>query len=165
MTQERRRVRAYTDIDTRKFEPVDAIEGGDPEDTQLLRDMARHAAEVLIPQPWASPIERQLLAFGVGGVLALFLFTLAEPIEESDSRELWVIVGDLPRAFLNADGLPTPAAALTYYCERMQDWADRILEGRSLEGAYSIAAEPTVEHANMLKSRLAFIREELIPIA
>ena len=40
----------------------------------------------------------------------------------------------------------------------------RILDGDDLEGAYPVAAAPTEEHARMLKSRLEFIRENIIPM-
>lgn len=77
----------------------------------------------------------------------------------------WVIVGDLPSAYFATDDSPNPAEALETYCVFMEDWTDRILNGEDLKGAYPIAAAPTEEHARMLKSRIEFIRQEIIPLS
>lgn len=74
------------------------------------------------------------------------------------------MIGDLPSAYFATDDSPNADEALETYSVFMEDWADRILQGESLEGAYPISAAPTAEHAQMLKSRVAFIRSEIIPL-
>jgi hypothetical protein len=63
------------------------------------------------------------------------------------------------------DDSPTPALALQLYCAIAQDWADNVVSGRDLSDSYPIEVAPTGEHAEMLLSRIAFIRRELIPLA
>lgn len=75
------------------------------------------------------------------------------------------MVGDLPPMHFETDDTPTPALALHLYCAIAQDWADNVLEGRDLSESYPIEASPTREHADMLLSRVDFIRKEIIPLA
>ena len=138
----------------------------DPEEDEKLAQRDREARDYIASFSWAPPIKETLLAFGVSDILALFLVRLEEPIRwrGEEDAELWVVVGDLPPAYFATDHSPDPAEALETYCVIMEDWADRVLQGEDLEEAYPIAAEPTQEHAEMLKSRIEFIREEIIPV-
>lgn len=138
----------------------------DPEEDAQLAALEAEAREYINTRPWSTPIGEMLLAFGVSRILALFLVRLNSPVQwdGEEDTELWVIVGDLPPAYFATDDSPNPAEALETYCIFMEDWADRVLNGEDLEGAYPIAAPPTEEHARMLKSRLEFIRQSVIPI-
>jgi hypothetical protein len=138
----------------------------DAEEDARLTEREKEARAYLRSLPWSKPIREMLLAFGMSGILSLFLVRFEEPIrwEGEEDAELWVIVGDLPPAYFTTDDSPNPAEALETYCVFMEDWADRILDGDGLEGAYPVAAAPTEEHARMLKSRLEFIRQEIIPM-
>lgn len=138
----------------------------DPDEDTRLAVREEEARTYVESFTWSGPIREVLLAFGMSGILSLFLVRFEEPIrwEGEEDAELWVIVGDLPPAYFTTDDSPNPAEALETYCVFMEDWADRILSGDDLEGAYPVAAAPTEEHAGMLKSRLEFIRQEIIPI-
>jgi hypothetical protein len=152
-------------VDTASFEALDEITGADFEDTQGLRELAGQASNYIRSFRWCPPIEQLLLAFGVGGALALFLVRFERPIGGVEDRELWIVVGDLPPAYFVTDGAVTRADALETYCELMEDWADRVLTKGDISESFPVAADPTIEHAEMLKGRLEFIREKLIPEA
>ncbi|WP_337185321.1 hypothetical protein [Phenylobacterium sp.] len=111
-----------------------------------------------------APILNLVLAFGVASILALFLVRFERPRKPEDA-ERWAVVGDLPPMHFETDDTPTPALALRLYCAIAQDWADNVLEGRDLSESYPIEVAPTREHAEMLLSRIDFIRRELIPLA
>ena len=138
----------------------------DPEEDAQLAELEAEARDYVLTRPWSKPIGEMLLAFGVSRILALFLVRFEEPIQWGDEEdaELWVIVGDLPPAHFATDDSPNAAEALETYCVFMEDWADRVLDDDDLEGAYPVAAAPTEEHGRMLKSRLEFIRENIIPM-
>jgi hypothetical protein len=55
--------------------------------------------------------------------------------------------------------------ALQLYCAIAQDWSDNVLAGRDLSESYPIEVAPTAKHADLLKRRIKFIRETLIPMA
>jgi len=136
--------------------------GEDDEETALLHEMLKNATRCITGFPWCPPIEDVFLGAGIGGVVALFLFHFREKIKGTDDW-LWVVVGDLPSAYLVLDNSPDPVCALEGYCELMDDWAKAVLDGQSLDDVYPVKAEPTEEHARMLLSRLEFIRDRIIP--
>jgi len=114
------------------------------------------------------PLTQCLLAFGVGGILGLFLMQFDQDLRWKTGHrdhELWVVVGDVPPAYFVTDGAFEPADALQVYCELMEDWADVVLADGDLRGVFPVRAAPNHEHARMLKSRVDFIREKLIPMA
>lgn len=138
----------------------------DAEEDALLLERQQEALTYVGQFPWAKPVTETLLAFGVSRIISLFLLRFDEPIswDNEVDRELWVVVGDLPPAYFATDDSPNATEALETYCVFMEDWADRVLNGEDLRGAYPVSAAPTEEHGAMLKSRVEFIREEIIPL-
>jgi hypothetical protein len=149
------------DIDTSDWQEESQIEGEDPEDTELLREMAAEARAYIEDFEWSPRITSIHLALGVGGVVAAFLVQFDEVIEDSDDA-LWVIVGDLPSAYVIVEPEDDGMAALSRYCELMEDWTINVLEGHSLEDSFPVDVEETAEQAEMLNQRIAFLRTEII---
>jgi hypothetical protein len=152
-------------IDHSSFPITPDLDGDDAEETERLRVLAAEAGRYITSFHWCPPLDRLLLAFGVGGLLGLFLARFERPVEGFEDQELWLVVGDLPPAYFVTEDSETPAEALETYCKLMEEWADQVLSGGDTSECFPIAAEPTVEHAQMLKSRLEFIRDQLIPDA
>ena len=44
----------------------------------------------------------------------------------------------------------------------MQEWADNVKNEKSLEECYPVPSDPTIENAELLSSRIAFLRRELL---
>ena len=152
-------------VETAHFQHYPDLDGGNAEETAFLMSMAEEALTYVRSFRWAPPISDSFMAFGIGKVLALFLVRFEQTIEGGPDDELWVVVGDLPSAYFVTEAAPDPAEALAAYCELMEDWADRVLEGRNLEGVYPIPVAPTQDHAKMLKDRVNMIRSRFIPMA
>ena len=151
----------HMDIDTSDWQEESKIEGEDPEDTDLLREMAAEARRYMEEFEWCPTIESVHLALGVGGVVGVFLFQFDEVIEDDDDA-LWVVVGDLPSAYVIVEPDDDGISALERYCELMEDWAFNVLKGNSLEDSFPVGAEATQEHAEMLRQRIVFLRSEII---
>jgi len=149
-------------VDLQKLTPAEQIGGEDAEETAQLKAMLRDATDYLRSFRWCPPIDRIYLGRGVGGVVAVFLFHFSNPIQDNDEW-LWVVVGDLPTAYLVLDQAGDPASALEMYCQLMDQWAKAVLEGRSLEDAFPVTAEPTPENAKSVLKRVNFIRTRLLP--
>jgi len=149
------------EIDTSDWQEESKIEGEDPEDTALLREMAAEARAYMEEFEWCPSIVSIHLALGVGGVVGVFLFQFDEVIEDDDDA-LWVVVGDLPNAYVIVEPDDDGISALERYCELMEDWAFNVLKGNSIEESFPVDAEPTQEHAEMLRSRIVFLRTEII---
>jgi hypothetical protein len=154
-------------IDASNFQVAPKLVGEDDEDTRRLRSLAVEADAFVRSQSWAPPLENLYLAFGVGGVIGLFLarFTRGIGGQGRGDLEVWVVVGDMPMIYFETEDSPTPAHALETYCCIAEQWADHIIAGSGVSECYPIPVEPTREHAEMLKSRIASIREMFIPIA
>jgi len=149
------------EIDSDGLQEESKIKGDGAEDTALLREMAVEAREYVKDFDWCPAVAKVHLAFGVGGVVAVFLVQFEEAIEGGEDA-LWVIVGDLPSAYVDVESGDDGMAALARYCSMMEDWSFNVLKDLSLEECFPVAAEATHEHAEMLRERIAFIHTEIL---
>ena len=92
--------------------------------------------------------------------IGIFLFEI-EPINNIVDNFIWVIVGDLPSVYLDKSVM-TGEEALRTYCELMQEWADNVKSEKSLDECYPVPVDPTTENADLLISRISFIRREIL---
>ena len=151
-------------IDTSAFPVGIDIDYESDEERERLQALTEEAWGFVTSYRWTPPIEDLVMAFAVAPIAGLYLMRF-EPGGRPENRERWVVVGDLPSMHFKTDDTPTPALALQLYCAIAQDWADNVLAGRDLSDSYPIPVEPTKEHAEMLLSRVEFIRTDLIPLA
>ncbi len=138
--------------------PIQQMKGDSHEDTEMLIKMAQDADVFITSFRWCPAIKNKYFGFGVGGIVAVFLYHFSLPIDQSDDW-LWVIVGDLPSAYLVIDATPTPANALDVYCKLMEEWAKSIISDHSTEGCYPVNVAPTPKNAQLLLNRMGFIRK------
>lgn len=150
-------------VDTSRFPVGLNIDYESPEEAEALKALQAEAQE-FVDSDSPRPVSSIVLAFGVTPILALFLVRFDRPRKPEDA-ERWAVVGDLPPMHFETDDTPTPALALRLYCAIAQDWADNVIAGRDLSDSYPIEVAPTREYAEMLLSRVDFIRRELIPLA
>lgn len=146
-----------------RFRPGDEAE----EEQPLLDALAEKARTFVESHHWAPPITDLLLAFGIGGVIGLFLVRFESGIvsgEGQGDREIWVVVGDLPSIYFETEEVETRSKALRVYCNIAEDWANQVLAGADLSESYPISVAPTPEHARMLKSRIETIRGDFVPL-
>lgn len=142
--------------------PDAAARGEDAEETRLLRLMRDEARLFLEQHAWCASIRRGFLALGIGGVISLWLYRI-EPASADVDEWLWVVVGDLPPAYLSAECCPTATDALRGYVAEMQAWVDAVRAKQPLTGLIPVNADPTTENAVQLQLRLDFIRTEILP--
>ncbi|MGO9339504.1 MAG: hypothetical protein ACLPY1_18550 [Terracidiphilus sp.] len=150
-------------VDISKMLPVGSIEGDSDADTELLLEMAAEALQFLSDHDWCEGVTEQYLAYGVGGVVSVFLFHIASHFDGVDPW-LWVIVGDIPPAYIVVEDNPSVADALDGYCTEMTEWAEAIEAGESIEDLIPVNGAPTIENARALIGRIQFLRSEIIPL-
>jgi hypothetical protein len=152
-----------TGVDFSSVVPADQMTGGDAEETELLQGMLEEAKEFLGAFDWCESIEESSFGLGVGGVVAVFLFRIRPRREDIDDL-LWVVVGDLPPAYLVTDNSPSPNLALEGYVESMSDWVQAATKRQPVDSLIPVNVAPTPENAKLLQSRLAFLNKEIIPL-
>ena len=141
---------------------IEEMVGEDEDETVSLRQMFERAEAYLKSFKWCAPIAERFFGYGLGGVVAVFLFKFATKIKGTDDW-LWVVVGDMPSAYLVTDHAPDAGCALLGYCQLMEEWAQAVLDGGAVDKTFPVAAPATPDLAEMLLSRIGFIREHIIP--
>ncbi len=129
----------------------------DPE----IRALAGSAVSFLERQSWCAKVVSGQVAFAVPEVLGIFLLQL-EPSKPNVDRSLWVVVGDLPPAYLVCDDAPDWRQALARYSEEMSRWVRAVKTGASLDQVIPVNAAATLENAESLERRLEFIVREIL---
>ena len=123
--------------------------------------LARKATDFLTAFRWCASVKESFLAFDCGYILGVFLFRI-EPRLLGVDDTLWIVVGDVPSAFLVCDDAPDWHRALQCYVREMQRWVGAVRSGSGLDGIIPVRVSPTPEHADMLASRLKFIQDHFI---
>src|SRR5574344_1622754 len=83
-----------------------------------IYSFSKEAQHFLEEKKWCSKIEKGYLGIGVDGILGVFKFYIL-PTEKDIDSELWVVVGDIPPAYLVTDRAPDAVSALMVYVEEM----------------------------------------------
>ena len=129
-----------------------------------VRELAEEATSFIASHEWCLKVTAVRLAWAVAGVLGVFQVDL-KPARPDIDTTLWVVVGDIPPAYLVQDDAPTWREALRGYVGEMSRWVHAVKHGQPLDDVIPVAAEPSLEHAEMLAGRLAFIQTEFIDAA
>jgi hypothetical protein len=140
--------------------PVDAIVGEDEEDTTLLRKMAHEADEYIRSFPWCRRVSRSFFAGGVGGIFAVFLFNI-DPARPEIDKWIWIMVGDMPPAYLPLEDARTAAEVFNTYMQGMTKWVHLARQGRqgtAEDGVPPVNVPATAEWADKLEKRLHLLR-------
>jgi hypothetical protein len=112
---------------------------------------------------WCAGITGCTLGFAVADVLGVFRVDL-RPARAGVDPTVSVVVGDLPPAYIAYEHRDTWQDALLGYVDEMQAWVDAVRAGGSVDELIPVNVAPTAEYAEMLASRLAFLRERLVDV-
>ena len=134
--------------------------GEDEEDSALLREMSKQAESFLRPFSWCAEILGCYFGGGSGGVLAVFLFNIG-PTKPVVGQWIWIVVGDIPYAYLPLEDAETPAIAFKKYLLGMGRWVEMVRQGRSEtpdDGVPPVRVPTTPEWADKIERRLHTLR-------
>jgi hypothetical protein len=134
----------------------------DAEEHQLLQDMLQRGIAFISNFRWCAEVKSTHFGMGVGKVFAVFLFEISNSALSQDDL-LWVIIGDLPPAYLvTHDGAENPTEALEIYIGLMEEWVSAAQQGKPVNDLIPVNVPPTPEYAEKLRSRLQFLRERFL---
>lgn len=122
-----------------------------------LTDLEDAAINYIRSFAWSGELLELYDGFQEPRILGVFLVHL-RPAQPQVDEWLWVVVGDLPPAYLVADDNPTVAQAVTGYADEMQRWVDAARSGAPVDKLIPVNVPPTKEFADMLSSRLSILR-------
>ena len=151
------------DLPVRGVVPVAQMIGEDEAETAHLCEMEARARAFLDRFSWCVAIEDLYFGEGIGGVVAVF-FARIKPSRPEVAEYLWIIVGDLPSAYLVTDDSQNPKCALESYVYEMRKWVALAKEGKSSPDVIPVNVPATREWADALEGRLNLLEEEIIPI-
>lgn len=148
-------------IDRSKLKSVDVLPPVTPGDDLCLAALAIEAKEFILSKKWCRKVCHLSIGMGFEGIVGVF-FVEIEPTRDDIDKSLWVVVGDLPPAYLVCDNSPDAVAALEGYIEEMRRWVDAVRRGISVHDMIPVNASPTSEYADLLEKRLNFLERELL---
>ena len=137
---------------------IEDMGDGDEEERQLLLPMLEEARAYLARFAWCEGVDAVYFGMGCGNVFAIFLFEIRNT-GFPENHLLWVVVGDIPPAYLRVDADDDPEDALDMYIRLMGAWVDAVEQGRPVDKLVPVNAPPTAEYAAMLAGRLIFLQE------
>lgn len=149
-------------VDVNRVVATARMRGDSAEDTRLLRVMLSEAKNFLQSFSWCRRVARTYFGKGIGGTVAVFLFQII-PAEKEVDTWLWVVVGDLPPAYLVVDGNSDPATALRSYVREMARWVRAVKQRKSVRNLIPVNVPTTLAWARRLEKRLRFVETKIIP--
>jgi len=75
--------------------PIQEMRGDDQESTEMLLALSQEADDFITSYRWCPNIKEKFFGFGVGYIVAVFLYHFDSQINRTDDW-LWVVTGDLP---------------------------------------------------------------------
>jgi hypothetical protein len=143
--------------------PISDMAGEDDNGTHRLREMEKVARNFITSFDWCASVRDFYFGDGIAGVFAVFLAHI-EPARPSVDEYLWVVVGDIPSAYLVIDDCPRPKEALEGYIWEMRKWVALAKEGQTSKDVIPVNVPATPEWAETLERRLDALEQKIIPL-
>jgi hypothetical protein len=121
--------------------PSGSIVGDDEEDTALLGKMFEASTQYISSFPWCEAILDSYFGGGVGGIFGVFFFHI-RPARADIDPWIWIVVGDIPPAYLPLSGCESPRKVFRTYIHGMGRWVEFARKGQP--GAISPQDVPPV---------------------
>ena len=136
--------------------------GDDGEETVLLMNLAESAKNYLTSFAWCESVCEMYFGDGIGKIIGLFLCRII-PSKPGVDEWLWVVVGDIPAAYLVTDWCKSPAEAFDGYVEEMSKWIEQAMQGKSSDRIVPVNVPATPEWAEQVRSRLKLLHQIFRP--
>lgn len=145
------------------FENISEVEFSfrSADEEKYLRTLLDEANGFIKRQNWCKAIIAEKCGLVCDGAFGVFLFEIM-PANSSADNFIWVIVGDLPPAYITCDDAKNAIAAVNLYLGAMDCWVEAVLNGKSVSGLIPVDAAPTKENALSLKGRLDWIGDNVV---
>jgi len=148
-------------IDTSGMMDIGSLSDSGVDNISELLILANKAQLFLMSHDWCKSILEGKFDRGWCYIVAVFYFVI-EPTYTNVPITHWIIVGDLPSAYIDTDDNPNGACAIDGYVMEMEKWVDAVVAGESVEELIPVNVPPSMQYAIMLQGRLKTIREDIL---
>lgn len=142
--------------------PISEMWSEDEEETQRLQNMENRARDFITNFAWCEGIRAFYYGAGIGDVFGVYLAHIM-PARQSVDEYLWIVVGDLPSAYLVTDDCPGPREALEGYIWEMRKWVALAKQRKTSKDVIPVDVPATPEWAERLEVRLDALEQKIIP--
>ncbi|MFD1160283.1 hypothetical protein [Roseovarius aestuarii] len=111
---------------------------------------------------WVLSIEEEYLGGFYPEIIGIFLFKFTPKLVGVDDF-VWVIVGEVPSAYITVEECPNPATALDGYIGAMEEWVEAVLNSEPTGGLIPVNESETKENALVLIRRLKYLNDLILP--
>ena len=153
-------------LDTKKWAILDKLDSNplSIEHVEEVKELAKEAHSYLLSFPWCLSINKGWLVYPCGYVIGLFCFEIVPDVAKGADNHVWVIVGDLPPAYIDILSAPSAHSALDLYIKLMEEWASKVNNGEDISDCYPVNVPATKEYADMLTTRMNLLKEDHLPL-
>jgi hypothetical protein len=146
--------------------PTENVSGDDEQDTVLLRNVADEAKQYISTFEWCDAVLDSYFGGGVGGIFAVFFFHIRSNRPEVDPW-IWIVVGDIPPAYLPIADCKSPGEVFRTYVDGMSRWVELARKGQrgtAEQGVPPLNVPATPEWAEKLNQKLNGLTFAIKPI-
>ncbi|WP_067664797.1 hypothetical protein [Ferrimonas marina] len=150
-----------------KAHKIEEILNTDFKHEEFLLESYDEAKKYINDFDWHKGIKDTFVGMCFDGILCVFLFDCELTIEKELEGDnfVWVIVGDLPPAYITSENAPNPACALDGYVGAMLEWVKAAASGDTVDDLIPVNVPANPENSELLKRRLDFIDKEILSAA
>jgi hypothetical protein len=145
--------------------PMAVVLAGD-EDKDAIGNAAKEANLYCTSFSWCEAVLESYFGGGVAGVFAVFLLHIV-PSRDGIGDWMWVVVGDVPSAYLPLDDAESAEKVFEQYLNGMSRWVEFARQGKhgsADDGVPPVGIEATPESAELLHQRLESLRQIIAPL-
>jgi hypothetical protein len=127
-----------------------------------LAVLVQESKDYLNSHSWCTKINDGWVFINLGRVLCIFLYAI-ENNQSPDDNLLWVVVGDLPAAYLDTFTVSDTKDVLKVYTELVNDWIVHVESNQSLDDCFPLKSDRSLESTEMVKRRIVLLQNNIMP--
>jgi len=139
-------------------DPRFTYEAGDARRFKKLQETALSYVKSL---GWVKSIVKLEVGLHVPPILGVFAVQV-EPRSKDIEDWHWIVVGDVPPAYLSLEFAADPVEALNAYVAEMEAWCDAVDAGESVDELIPVNVPPTRKWSKELRNRLREISKSIL---
>ena len=119
------------------------------------------AISFLNKQSWHDGYANIYTGLVIEGIIGVYLFEIKHSRINVDDY-VWVIVGDIPPAYITCEDAPNAPCALDGYIGAMDEWVKAVQSGHSVDDLIPVNVPATSDWAKKLATRLVFLKDKVL---